>query len=389
VTVSGGTVTAAGMIIAFGYNYFGTAYPNTHAVLNIAGGTLTITGTDFRFGDQTGSDMLATINVTSGALIHTSTTTGMGSFRGGNNTLNLYGGLVDEYADLKMGATGSTSRVNLNGGLLRVRNITGGTGSEYLTFNGGTLQPRSAGQTMADNLLSALVSTNGAVIDTSLASYTIAQKLTHDPLLGGTPDGGLVKLGTNTLSVTGTNTFSGPVIVQAGLLKARVSSTNDLLVATNAFFDALSLRATIRNLSGNGTLTNGVIALTGALDAGTNGAPAGARMTVENLSLVKGSTFACTWSTNGVGKITNDFVTVTGALAPEGAGFIDFGRTEANPIPIPFKTTIMSYGTLSNSFAGWKAINTGITKHIATVITTDNNLVSLEVRYGGTLILIK
>jgi hypothetical protein len=82
-------------------------------------------------------------------------------------------------------------------------------------------------------------------------------------------------------------------------------------------------------------------------------------------------------------------VTVTGALAPEGTGFIDLGRSEANPIPMPFKTTIMSYGTLSNSFVGWKAINTGITKNVATVITAASNLVSLEIRYGGTLILIK
>ena len=133
------------------------------------------------------------------------------------------------------------------------------------------------------------------------------------------------------------------------------------------------------------------MAVTGALDAGTNGAPAGARMTVQNLSFVKGSTFVCTWSTNALGKVTNDFVTVTGVLAPEGAGFIDLGRSEANPIPVPFKATIMSYGTLggSGTFAGWKAVNTGISKNIATVITAANNLVSLDVRYGGTLIMVR
>jgi autotransporter-associated beta strand protein len=391
VTVSGGTVNAAGMIMAFGYNYFGSAYPNTHAVLNIAGGTLTVSG-DFRFGDQIGSGMLATLNVTTGALIHTSTTVGMGSNRGGNNTLNLYGGLVDEYADLKLGANNSTSRVNLHGGILRVRTITGSTGSEYLTFNGGTLQPRTAGQTLADNLLSAVISTNGAVIDTSLASYTIAQKLTRDPALGGARDGGLVKLGTNSLSLTGTsNTFSGPLDVRAGLLRARVSSTNDLVVATHAFFDALAQRATVRDLTGSGTLTNGVIAVTGTLDAGTNSAPAGARMTVENLSFVGGSTFACDWSTNALGHVTNDFVIVTGTLAAEGPGFIDFGRSDANPLPMPFTAVILSYDAFSGSFAGWKAINTGLPEgiHAAVLITAANNLVTLDVRSGGTLILLK
>ena len=391
VTVSGGSVTAVGLIISFGYNYFGSAYPNTHAVLNIAGGTLNVTGSDFRFGDQPGSGMLATINVTSGALIHSHASAGMGSYRGANNTLNLYGGLVDEYADLRMGTNGSISRVTLNGGILRIRNINGGTGSEYLTFNGGVLQPRTNGQTLANGLLSAVVSTNGALIDTSLASYAIDQKLITDPALSGATDGGLVKLGTNTLTVTGTNTFCGTIDVRGGLLRARVSSTNDLAVSAAAAFDALGLTATVGDLTGEGLLTNGVIAVTGTLDAGTNGAPAGARMTVQNLSLLRSSIFACTWSTNTLGKVTNDFVTVTGTLASEGAGFVDFGRTEANPLPMPFTATVMSYGIFSGSFAGWKALNTGLPdgRHAVLVVSAANNLVTLEVRYGGALIMLK
>ncbi|MDA3923536.1 MAG: autotransporter-associated beta strand repeat-containing protein [Kiritimatiellae bacterium] len=390
ITVSGGTVTAAGIIISFGYNYFGSAYPNSHAVLNIAGGTLTVTG-GFRFGDQPGSDMLATINVTSGALIHTSSSIGMGSNRGGDNMLNLYGGLVEDYADLKMGNAGSTSRVNLHGGTLRVRNITASSGSEYLTFNGGTFQPRLAGQTMADNFLSAVVSTNGAVIDTSLASYTIAQKLTHDPLLGGASDGGLVKQGDNTLTLTGANTFTGPIDVQGGLLSAPVLSTNDLSVATDAFFDATSLRATVGDLRGNGTLTNGVIAVTSTLDAGTNGAPAGATMIVENLSLVGDSTFACDWTTNALGEVTNDFVTVTGTLASEGAGFVDLGRTEEAPISIPFHATVMSYDVFSGSFIGWKAVGTGLPvgKAYATIVAAEDGLVTIDISYSGMLILLR
>jgi hypothetical protein len=114
-------------------------------------------------------------------------------------------------------------------------------------------------------------------------------------------------------------------------------------------------------------------------------------MTVQNLGLVKGSTFVCTWSTNSVGKITNDFVTVTGTLASEGAGFFDLGSTEENPIPMPFTATIMSYGVLSGNFAGWKAVNTGVPagKAIATLVTAADGFVTLEVRYGGTLIMVR
>jgi len=244
---------------------------------------------------------------------------------------------------------------------------------------------------MEDNLLSAVVSTNGAVVDTSLASYTIAQKLTHDPLLGALSDGGLVKQGNNTLILTGANTFTGPLDVQGGLLSAPVLSTNDLSVAADAFFDARTLRATVGDLRGNGTLTNGIIAVTGTLDAGTNGAPAGAAMTVENLSLIGGSTFACDWANNTMGEVTNDFVTVTGTLTSEGAGFIDLGRTEADPISIPFHTTVMSYNVFSGSFTGWKAVGTGLSagEAYSTIVTAKDGLVSLDINYSGTVIIVK
>jgi autotransporter-associated beta strand protein len=393
-TVNGGLVNMN--LVALGYKGIAPTSFNARPSCDINGGLVTI-GQAMQIGESPGA--VSSLNVRGGTLrISGVNTFSAGLHLGGpqnpsgTGTLTLSGtGLVDVANNIMLGTyTGGTGTVHLAGGALVVSNIVRGVGVGYVRFNGGTFSPRPSSSPTLSGLTAAYVSTNSALVDTSLVTgYTISQNLLTDPGLGGASDGGLVKLGTNTLSVTGTNTFSGLIDVRAGTLAARVSSTNDLLVATNAFFDALSLRATIRNLTGNGTLTNGVIALTGALDAGTNNAPAGARMTLQNLSLVQGSTFVCTWSTNGVGTVTNDFVTVTGALAPEGTGFIDLGRSEANPIPMPFKTTIMSYGTLSNSFAGWKARNTGLTKNVATVITAASNLVSLEVRYGGTLILIK
>jgi len=390
--VSGGTLSiASGLILGYG----NLAGMNTQPILDITGGMLTTSG-DFRLGDYRGTaSPFATANMYGG--IFRQTGTGFGIRFGGNGgadgVLNLFGGLVDTDSQVKMGLANAAniSRLNLHGGVLRAQNITGSTGNEYLYFNGGVFQPRTAGQTLT-GLTAATVSTNGAAFDTSLASYTVAQNLLHDTALGGATDGGLLKLGVNTLSVTGTgNTFSGLIDVREGLLQARVPSTNDLTVATNAFFDAMSLRATVHDLRGYGTLTNGVIAVTGALDAGTNNAPAGASMTVQNLSLVGGSTFVCDWTTNALGQVTNDFVTVSGTLAPEGVGFFDLGRTVENPIPMPFKATVMSYVSLSGNFAGWKAINTGVSpsRHVATVITAGGGLVTLEVRFGGTLVLLK
>lgn len=372
---------------------------NARPVIDLNAGTVNV-ASDTRMGDSKGS--VATLNVRGGTLRclgqygNAGLTLGGAQADSGTGILNLMGtGVVDIVHNVRLGAgssTPGTGTLNLAGGTLIASNIVRGAGAGTARFNGGTFFPRSPNRTMT-GLTAAYVSTNGAVFDTTLADgFTVAQNLLHDPDLEAAADGGLVKLGTNSLSLTATaNTFNGPVDVRSGLLLARLGGTNDLSVATNAFFDALGDRCTVGDLTGSGTLTNGIIAVTGALDAGTNGAPAGAKMTVQNLSLVQGSTFVCDWSTNSVGQVTNDFVTVTGTLAPEGAGLFDLGRTEANPIPMPFTAAIMSYGSLGGSFTGWKAANTGLPpeRAVATVVTTSGNVVILEIRYGGTLILIQ
>jgi hypothetical protein len=398
ITVNNGAVTFN--LLALGYNEaLKLAGFNARPVCAVNAGSLTV-NTYCNVGESAGSS--PTINVRGGTFRangkHASVPAGIllgGPASAGSGTLNVMGtGVVYCVNNVALSTvSGATGTLNLNGGQLSASNIVKfTTGSAYLRFNGGLYQPLTAGLTLG-GLTAAYVSTNGALIDTSLAnSYSVDQNLLTDPALGGAEDGGLVKLGTNTLAVTATgSTFKGPISVRAGLLKARVCSTNDLYVAAGAALDALGERATVGDLTGFGPLTNGVVAVTGALDAGTNGAPAGAKMTVQNLSIVGGATFACAWATNGVGKGTNDFVAVTGALAPEGAGFVDFGRTAENPIPMPFRTTIMSYGTLGGTFAGWKPLNTGLPSntHPALVVTAESGLVQIEVRYGGTLLLLQ
>ena len=398
ITVNNGAVTFS--LLALGFNNVsGLSGFNARPVCDVNAGTLTISSY-CNIGESAGS--AATVNVRGGTFRangkHGSVPAGIligGPASAGNGTLNVAGtGVVYCVNNIALATVANaTGTLNLNGGQLSASNIIKQTtGSAYLRFNGGVYQPLTAAAALG-GLSAAYVSTNGALIDTSLANgYTVAQDLLADPALGGAADGGLVKLGTNTLAVTATgSTFKGPIEVRAGLLKARVCSTNDLCVSAGAAFDALGERATVGDLTGFGPLTNGVIAVAGTLDAGTNGSPAGAKMTVQNLSLLAGATFACNWATNGAGKVTNDFVTVTGALAPEGSGFVDFGRTEANPIPMPFSTTVMSYGSLTGAFAGWKPLNTGLpaSAHPALVVTAESGLVKIEVRYIGTLLLLQ
>lgn len=370
---------------------------NARPAVDLNAGTLNVS-TYAQIGESRGA--IAAFNVRGGTLRCSGQNGSSGLTLGGpqnpsgTGTLNLSGtGVVDVVHNVLLGTNaGGTGTVHLAGGTLVASNIVKGAGAGYVRFNGGTLTPRVPGRTLS-GLTATFVSTNGAIVDTSLADgFTVAQNLLTDPALAGAGDGGLIKLGTNTLSLTGAgNTFNGPVSVRGGLLRARLGATNDLHVAGGAFFDALALPCAVGDLTGYGTLTNGEIALAGALNPGTNGAPAGARMTLQNLRLLGGSTFTCDWSTNSLGQVTNDFATVTAALSVDGPGFVDFGRTPSTPLPVPFTATIMSYASLSGSFAGWRAVNTGRTgSPLPTlIVSAAGGFVKVDVRFSGAVLLLR
>ena len=218
-------------------NAFAMGYDNqkanaVDAVADIYGGTLHI-NRDFRLGNARGdadNPSRATFNMHGGMLLHTNEITDFpdGICFGWENpppeaVFNLFGGTVLERTTMRMGRYGAVSRLNLHGGLLRAQNITADSGEEYLHWSGGVFQPCGNGDTL-QNLTELLVSTNGVVIDTAFSGpdgFVISQAMKHDPTLGGTPDGGLTKLGAGRLSVNaGAHTFTGPVTVSGGVLRA-------------------------------------------------------------------------------------------------------------------------------------------------------------------------
>lgn len=388
-TVTGGIITNANYI-SLGYQNMSLSGYNARPVMEMSGGYVHVN--NFYIAESSGAS--ATVILRGGIL----RPYGTARFAMAANTEALFvldGDALFETVgafDTQLGynnASTAIATLRLNGGTLSTRNVVKAANAQgTLLFNGGTLKPHTAGYTL-QNLTAAYVSTNGAVIDTSLAAYTVAQNLLRDPALADDPDGGLVKLGTNTLSLTGTgNTFNGPARVQSGLLRARFGGTNSLSVAAGAAFDALGVRCEVGDLTGYGPCTNGTLAAHRRLDAGTNGAPAGATMTVQHLTLTAGSTFACDWKTNTLGEVTTDFIAVSGTLAAESHGFVDFGRDTSAPVPIPFTAPVMSYGSFSGGFNGWKPLNTGLPAgaNVALSLTAENGTVVLRLRYGGTLI---
>ena len=133
--------------------------------------------------------------------------------------------------------------VNLNGGTLFTTNVNqnlGGTnGASFFNFNGGTLKASGSHSAFMNGLTMATVQSGGAVIDDSGFNLTIGQAL-----LDGGGGGGLTKLGTGVLTLTGTNTCTGPTAVTAGKLIAPATQTS---IGAVTVADGASLRVNAAN----------------------------------------------------------------------------------------------------------------------------------------------
>jgi fibronectin-binding autotransporter adhesin len=154
----------------------------------------------------------------------------------------------------------SVATFNLNGGTFTLGALTVGTlANSSIRFNGGTLRPSFASATFLQNFDAADVRNGGAVIDTAGFATTIAQALRHSVIAGDAAiDGGLRKLGSGTLTLSGSNTFTGPTVVEAGTLllgnsAALSASTFNTASAGTLSFGSLT-SATFGGLSGSGGL---------------------------------------------------------------------------------------------------------------------------------------
>jgi autotransporter-associated beta strand protein len=133
---------------------------------------------------------------------------------------------------LSQRGTGSGA-FNLDGGTVVASRVgRAGNGTGTFNFNGGTLRPAAGSATFMHGLSGAYVKAGGAVIDTSGHNVTIAQPLLHDPAMGVALDGGLRKGGAGTLTLAGSNGYTGTTIVAGGALRVTgsIDSSNQVVV---------------------------------------------------------------------------------------------------------------------------------------------------------------
>ena len=256
------TTSAGGMTLTNGTLNVTVAGGVQGPGLYVHGGTLTVAG--------------GTLNASAGSFV-TINNNGTLTVTSGTCNFNNSGELLNGYGStgtINVGGTGvlnvnilrisqGTGIINLNGGTLQLNrfNSAGGTGT--VNFNGTTVQAKSSTTTFIPLGYTYNVQAGGAIFDTASNNLTIAAPLTHDATLGALADGGLTKQGIGTLTLSATNTYSGPTIVNGGTL-----SISQPMLAANAPVNIASNAILNLNFTGSNTVVS--LALGGAtMPAGT------------------------------------------------------------------------------------------------------------------------
>jgi len=247
---------------------------------------------------------------------------------------------------------------NLDGGIFQAWNVaasvlaTDPTFHSVFNFNGGTLQATADNTAnFFQGLSRANVRTNGAIIDTAGHNITINQPLVHSDIAGESAiDGGLTKQNSGTLTLAGTNTYTGPTVVNGGTLVIATTSGTGSTTVNNG-----GTILTVAGVTGTGPITinggatvngNGVLnGLTTNVDGILSPGNTVGILTISN-SLVLG---------NGSQELfnftpgTNSTLTVTGSVKVDGSSTISLTFVGTTP-PIG-STTLIRYGTTLTGFA--------------------------------------
>ncbi|HEY4415953.1 MAG TPA: autotransporter-associated beta strand repeat-containing protein [Verrucomicrobiae bacterium] len=204
-----------------------------------------------------------------------------------SGTWNLNSGIAN-LGTVHIGqVAGGSGRLNMNGGMLLINELTTGDladGSQVI-FNGGTVVATANNANLIHDITFVGLNAGGLTIDSQANSVTVSQEI--DDYAGG----GLTKLGSGILTLSGPNTYSGQTVVNGGVLAINIASASGVSGAYKVG-DGAELSITVPSLNSELTvpgltLGNGVGA---ALDfnLGAFGNPVSAPLNVNGALTVNG-----------------------------------------------------------------------------------------------------
>jgi outer membrane autotransporter protein len=209
-----------------------------------------------------------------------------------------------------------------------------GSTSGGLSFGGGTLQ-----------YLAGFTSNRGVTLNAGGGTFdTNGNGATLSGTIGGI--GGLSKIGTGTLTLSGISTYSGATAVNAGTLQAGAANafaqSSAFTVASGATLDLASFNQTIGSLAGAGSVTLGTATLT------TNG---------DNTSTTYSGAMS---GTGGLTKIGTGTLTLSGISTYSGATAVNAGTLIVNGSIANSPVTVNSGAMLAGTgTVGATTINSG------------------------------
>jgi len=352
-TVSGGVVGTGNLVL--NANSTGTITLDTSAVNNV--GTITNNGS-------------GTGTVTIGAVIGTNVT-GL-SQNSATSTLSLTG--ANTYAGVITFGTGTISVGTVGNGGVAGNLGAASAAATNLVFDGGTLAV--TGNSTSDRAFTINAGKTAIIniVGAGAQSFTGAT---------GTPtNGALVKIGTGTLTLTGSNTFTGGLTIKAGTMIGSTSASafgngNITLGDTSGNSNAtLSTSATSGLIYTNAITVAGGNTGVATIGSSSQGGFSGA-ITLSNhdLSVAPGTAYGLTLSggITGTGNLTINSTT-------NGGGFVSFTTA---PVDIVGTITHISTTGLGGVISGGVGSNvTAINQNSSIALTI--NTTALTVNSAGT-----
>jgi autotransporter-associated beta strand protein len=279
VNQTGGDVSVTYMNLANS----GTSTNIANATYNITGGTLTVSN-NILFSNYANSNSLMNIGGSAQVNLIGGSSILFGNYYGQPAAINQSGGTVTFSAATSGGLEvngGGSYTYSLNGGLLSIPLISwGGQASNFaparatahFVFNGGTFQTTASSSSFFPAKVAVnnsqwltTIGAGGAIVDTDGNTVTFTNNLTTDSSVTSGTDGGLTKIGAGVLTLSGSNTYSGPTNVSAGTLIVSATSAlpagNKASVASGALLvldsQTTANSAGLLNINGNLIVHNG------------------------------------------------------------------------------------------------------------------------------------
>lgn len=229
------------------------------ATLTIAGGG-TVTSQAGRIGYSLNRS--GTVTVTGAGSSWTNSGDLSIGYSGIGSLTIMAGGTVASAATLLTDNAGSTGTLNLVGdaasgrGVLETGQLVSGPGNVTLNLNGGVLRATRDEASYLSGFSALTIGSNGVSFDSNGRNIGVATDFSGS--------GGLTKLGAGTLTLSGSNSYTGDTVIEAGRLvgdsAGSFSPDSNVTIAAGATLEVASspfLLATVGSLSGAGTIAIG------------------------------------------------------------------------------------------------------------------------------------